>query len=68
MSALFVDQQYFNESTAGMSEFARCANCILESATIDREASRTPEEAANAQWMRCAECRASGSGSGANKR
>ena len=60
MSALIVDQHFSSEGAVDMSDFVRCANCVLQSASDDRQASLTLEQSANAQWIRCAQCRAGG--------
>ena len=59
MTPLFIDEKHFkNEEAAENWEIAKCGEClVISKSELERQA-LTEEEAANLQWVRCAQCRA----------
>ena len=59
VNTIFVDERFFrSEYAAGFRQFARCGECRIRSAPEYQRQSLMAEEAANLQWVRCAQCRA----------
>jgi hypothetical protein len=58
MTTLYVDENFLMSKDAiALRDLARCGNCLTGSASDHAFRSLTQEEAANLQWVRCAQCR-----------